>query len=123
MNSTNRRCRIYSQQEAINSVFYQQKLNHSACSRIFDKQLFRDLRFPEGALYEDLAIIYPLLCQVEKVALLESPMYYYMHRSGSIITTMTLRRTQVLDHLDRLEEQVAAEGLYNKYAKIMHQGP
>ena len=80
VNSTNRRCRIYSQQEAINSVFYQQKLNHSACSRIFDKQLFRDLRFPEGALYEDLAIIYPLLCQVEKVALLESPMYYYMHR-------------------------------------------
>lgn len=106
---SNRRCRIYSQQEAINSVFYQRKLNHSACSRIFDRLLFHELRFPEGALYEDLAIIYPLLCQVEKVALLESPMYYYMHRPGSIITTMTLRRTQVLDHLDRLEDQVAAE--------------
>jgi glycosyltransferase involved in cell wall biosynthesis len=103
------RCRIYTQEEAINSVFYQKQLNHSACSRIFETNLFRDLRFPEGALYEDLAIIYPLLRKVNKVALLKAPMYYYMHRPGSIITTMTLRRTQVLDHLEKLEEQVTAE--------------
>lgn len=103
------RCRIYSQQEAINTVFYQGDLNHSACSRIFETQLFDDLRFTEGALYEDLAIIYPLLCKVNKVALLKAPMYYYMHRAGSIITTMSLRRTQVLDHLEKLETQVSNE--------------
>ena len=103
------RCRTFTQEEAINSVFYQRKLNHSACSRIFETSLFKDLRFPEGALYEDLAIIYPLLRKVSKVALLKAPMYYYMHRKGSIITTMTLRRTQVLDHLEKLEKQVAAE--------------
>ena len=107
--SKNPRCRTYTQEEAINSVFYQRRLNHSACSRIFETSLFRDLRFPEGALYEDLAIIYPLLRKVEKVALLKAPMYYYMHRPGSIITTMTLRRTQVLDHLEKLEELVASE--------------
>ena len=32
-----------------------------------------------------------------------------MHRQGSIITTMSLRRTQVLDHLERIEEQVTDE--------------
>ena len=105
----NPRCTTYTQEEAINSVFYQKKLNHSACSRIFETQLFYDLRFPEGALYEDLAVIYPLLSKVNKVALLKAPMYYYMHRQGSIITTMSLRRTQVLDHLEKLEEQVTAE--------------
>ncbi|MBR5118992.1 MAG: glycosyltransferase family 2 protein [Muribaculaceae bacterium] len=103
------RCKIYSQEEAINTVFYQGELNNSACSRLFETQLFKDLRFPEGALYEDLAIIYPLLRKVEKVALLKAPMYYYMHRAGSIITTMSLRRTQVLDHLEKLEKQVAEE--------------
>jgi len=102
-------CKIYSQQEAINSVFYQRQLNHSACSRIFERRLFDDLRFPNGALYEDLAIIYPLLCKVDKMALLKAPMYYYMHRDGSIITTMSLRRTHVLDHLEKLETQVANE--------------
>ncbi len=102
-------CRIFSQEEAINTVFYQGELNHSACSRIFEKQLFDDLRFHEGVLYEDLAIIYPLLRKVEKVALLKAPMYYYMHRAGSILTTISLRRTQVLDHLEALEQQVAKE--------------
>lgn len=103
------RCTILTQEEAISSVFYQKKLNHSACSRIFETQLFNNLRFPEGMLYEDLAIIYPLLCKVEKVALINTPMYYYMHRQGSIITTMSLRRTHVLDHIERIEEQVTDE--------------
>lgn len=103
------RCKTYNQEEAINTVFYQGELNHSACSRIFERQLFDDLRFPEGALYEDLAIIYPLLRKVEKVALLKAPMYYYMHRTGSIINTMSLRRTHVLDHLEGLEQQVEKE--------------
>ncbi|MBO4723020.1 MAG: glycosyltransferase [Muribaculaceae bacterium] len=102
-------CKIFSQEEAINTVFYQGELNHSACSRIFEKQLFDDLRFTEGVLYEDLAIIYPLLRKVEKVALLKAPMYYYMHRTGSILTTMSLRRTHVLDHLEELEQQVSSE--------------
>lgn len=103
------RCTILTQEEAISNVFYQKKLNHSACSRIFETQLFNNLRFPEGMLYEDLAIIYPLLCKVEKVALINTPMYYYMHRQGSIITTMSLRRTHVLDHIERIEEQVTDE--------------
>ena len=103
------RCTILTQEEAISSVFYQKKLNHSACSRIFETQLFNNIRFPEGMLYEDLAIIYPLLCKVEKVALINTPMYYYMHRQGSIITTMSLRRTHVLDHIERIEEQVTDE--------------
>ncbi len=102
-------CIIYTQEGAIKSVFYQQRLNHSACSRIFETRLFNELRFPEGALYEDLAIIYPLLKMVDKVALIKAPMYYYMHRPGSIISTMSLRRTQVLDHLEALEQQVAVE--------------
>ncbi len=101
------KCKTYTQHEAINTVFYQGELNNSACSRIFERQLFHDLRFPEGALYEDLAIIYTLLRKVEKVALLKAPMYYYMHRKGSIITTMSLRRAQVLDHLEAIEDQVA----------------
>lgn len=103
-------CRTFSQQEAIMSVFYQHQLNHSACSRLFQASLFKSLRFPEGKLYEDLAIIYPLLRSVDAVALVSAPMYYYyMHRSGSIINTVTLQRTQVLEHLNNIMQQVEQE--------------
>lgn len=101
--------KLFSQAEAINSVFYQQELNHSACSRLFKASIFDGLRFPEGKLYEDLAVIYPILKKVDRVALISPAMYYYMHRTGSIIESMTLQRTHVLDHLESLEEQVADE--------------
>ena len=101
--------RTFTQEEAINSIFYQKELTHSACSRIFKTSIFDDIRFPKGVLYEDLAVIYPIMKKVDKVALIDPPMYYYMHRKGSIITTMTLQRTQVLDHLEALETQVAEE--------------
>ena len=101
--------KLFSQAEAINSVFYQQELNHSACSRLFKASIFDSLRFPVGKLYEDLAVIYPILKKVDRVALISPAMYYYMHRTGSIIESMTLQRTHVLDHLESLEAQVADE--------------
>lgn len=101
----------FTQEEAINDIYYQRQLTHSACSRIFDAHLFEDLRFPEGMLYEDLAISYDLLKKVTKVTYIKHgpPIYYYMHRKGSIINTMTLERTHVLNHLERIEQQVTQD--------------
>lgn len=99
----------FTQEEAIKSIFYQKELTHSACSRIFKATIFDNLRFPTGVLYEDLATIYPIMKKVDTVALIDPPMYYYVHRKGSIINTMTLQRTQVLEHLEALEKQVEEE--------------
>ena len=100
----------FTRDEAIDEIYYQRRLTHSACSRLFDARLFDGLRFPEGKLYEDLAISYDLLKKVTKVTYVDGPaLYYYMHRPGSIIATMKPERTHVLDHLERIEQQVAAE--------------
>lgn len=100
----------YSQDEAINEIYYQRRLTHSACSRVFDAKLFDNIRFPKGMLYEDLAISYDILKKATKITYCDCPpMYFYMHRSGSIINTMTLKRTHVLDHLERIEQQIAKE--------------
>lgn len=100
----------FTRDEAIDEIYYQRRLTHSACSRLFDARLFDGLRFPDGKLYEDLAISYDLLKKVTKVTYVDGPaLYYYMHRAGSIITTMKPERTHVLDHLERIEQQVATE--------------
>ena len=98
---------IFTRDEALKSIFYQQQLNHSACSRIFKASIFNDVRFPKGMLYEDLAVILPIMKQVESVALIQPATYYYMRRTGSITHTVSLRRTHVLDILDNIESQVA----------------
>ncbi len=99
----------FTQSEAIADVLYQRTLSCSACGRLLKRRLFGQLRFPKGLLYEDLAIIYPLLRQVHKVTHTDACTYCYTQREASITGHFTPRRTDVLDILDRLLRQVLAE--------------
>lgn len=100
---------IYSQDQAIKKVFYQDTLTNSACSRLFRASLFDQVRFPEGLLYEDLAVVYPLLQQVKKVAYTNHLVYYYRQHQSSITGHFTMQRTHVLDILESLEQRLAHE--------------
>ena len=100
---------IYSREQAIKKIFYQDTLTNSACSRLFRASLFDQVRFPEGLLYEDLAVVYPLLQQVKKVAYTNHLVYYYRQHQSSITGHFTIQRTHVLDILESLEQRLAHE--------------
>ena len=100
---------IYSQDQAIKKIFYQDTLTNSACSRLFRASLFDQVRFPEGLLYEDLAVVYPLLQQVKKVAYTDHLVYFYRQHQSSITGHFTIQRTHVLDILETLEQSLAQE--------------
>lgn len=100
---------VYTSDEAINDVFYQRRITNSACSRLFKASLFNNLRFPEGMLYEDLAVVYPLLRRANRVAFHPDVAYFYRRRASSILGLFTPERVHVLDILERLEVQVSAE--------------
>ncbi len=91
--------------EAIDAILYQDgRITGSACARLLRRQLFDTLRFPEGKLYEDLAIVYPLYSRaVAGVALSSAVVYgYRQKRSGSILNDFTPRRADVLNNLETL---------------------
>ena len=97
---------VYSQADAINAVFYQNRLDHTAWGRLYRRYLFEGVRYPVGRLYEDIAVIYPILLKVKKVVLIDAPLYYYLQRPNSIIGRFSPKRADVLDLLDMIEEQV-----------------
>lgn len=99
----------YAPREALERMFYQNTLTGSACSRIFKKSLFDGIRFPEGMLYEDLAIAYDLVNQANSVAHTQRKLYFYLHHEKSITGHFTPQRLQVLDILDNLEARIAHE--------------
>ena len=99
-------CQVYSQSEAINAVFYQDTLTNSACSRLYRSALWNDVRFPEGMLYEDLAVVYQVLKRTRCVVYEPTPLYFYRQRPSSITGTFTPERVHVLDILDDLEQTV-----------------
>ncbi|MBQ6166002.1 MAG: glycosyltransferase family 2 protein [Muribaculaceae bacterium] len=107
--STTGSIKCFSQQEAILAVLYQQGLTHSPWGRLFKASLFDGIRFPLGIIYEDLAIIYPLLRHCTTVASIAQPLYGYRQHQSNSMRVFSPRRTAVLDVCEQLEQQMQNE--------------
>ena len=107
----------YDQHEAILRVLYQQGLTHSPWGGLYKAALFREIRFPLGIIYEDLAIIYPLLKQCRCVATSGFVLYGYRQHASNSMRVFSPRRADVLDVCERLELQFTQED--TQYLKAM----
>ena len=98
--------RLLDQQQALLAVFYQQGLTHSPWGRLFRASLFDGIRFPLGIIYEDLAIIYPLLKRCSRVVTTSQVLYGYRQHQNNSMRVFSPRREAVLDVCERLERQM-----------------
>jgi len=94
----------YSPRQAIEDSLYQKRLLNAAWAKLFSKQLFNDIRFTTGILYEDLDLIYKLFDRCKCVVYTTEPVYIYRLRSNSLVTHFNARRLDVLDVVDRIEQ-------------------
>ena len=101
--------RAYSQSEALLAIFYQQGLTHSAWARIYRASLFDGIRYPVGQLYEDLAVIYPLLKKCDKVVKIPQVVYGYRQRESSILGHFSPKRADILNICEGLERHTLLE--------------
>lgn len=62
----------------------QRSLDPVVWNKIYKKEIFNDLRFTEGILYEDKEIMCKILYQ-KKILGLNKALYYYLQRQGSIM--------------------------------------
>lgn len=63
---------------------YKNKLDISAWAKLYRRELYSELKFPEGKIHEDQAVIPKIFYLADKVVLLEECYYYYRVRSDSI---------------------------------------
>lgn len=105
--SPHRQTRQFDQQQAILAVLYQQGLTHSPWGRLFKASLWQGIRFPLGIIYEDLAIIYPLLQRCHRVVSIGEVLYGYRQHQNNSMRVFSPRRTAVLDVGERLEKEMA----------------
>lgn len=57
----------------------------SSCCKLYDKSLFKTVRFPKGGLYEDNATTYKLIFQCKNIAVGFQEKYNYVMRENSIV--------------------------------------
>ena len=70
--------------EAIRRILYQ-SLPNGAQWRLYKREIFRELRFPFGYLFEDAATTHRAFMLAKKVALISARIYAYRVRSDSIV--------------------------------------
>ena len=89
--------------QAMVEVLYQKKLDHSACGKLYRRELFQGIRFTEGILYEDLDFFYRFIAKCRKLVFVDTHVYFYRRTPGSIINTWNKKRADVLDVTERIE--------------------
>jgi len=64
-------------------------IKNFAWDKLYKKELFETIRYPEGRCFEDIFTTYKLFAISEKIAEIKSPKYYYLMRGDSICGTNT----------------------------------
>lgn len=76
-----------------------------ACGKLYHFSLKEKLIFPEGYVHEDEFVTYKVLYGVERVVVIDAPLYLYVQRGGSITNSnYSLKR---LDKLLALNEAIS----------------
>lgn len=87
--------------------------------RIFRKELLVEnkIKFPEGQIFEDIAVI-PFVCALsKKSAYINEPFYHYVQRKGSSLNTVVYdkRLEDIYNALDILTQHFVKTKMYNEY--------
>ena len=107
--------RMINRKEAI-SMLVNDEQGFEVCTRIYRRNLFLDIRFPEGKYYEDVPVAYQIMQKADKIYIWNRPFYYYEKRCNSTTGTENYVRMNdlleneiwskkfVLQHYPELEE-------------------
>lgn len=56
---------------------------HSACTCLYEKSSFDNVRFPEGEVNEDYMLNYYIFKNLDKISFVNKPLYHYIRRENS----------------------------------------
>ena len=98
---------VFRKNEAIKTMFYQKNISCGAPGKLYKKQLFKDIRYPESTLFEDLATTYRIFDKCERITVNSEDKYYYLQRkSGIIRSKFTDRKLDIINITEEIVEYI-----------------
>lgn len=111
------RCWSCSGKEALANILYQKFRDVSASGLLIPTSLARKFLFPKGKYIEDLYTTYKYYLNVDNVAFVEVPLYYYFQRLGSIMhSNNTALILDMINASDLIVEKCGFDALLEKAA-------
>ena len=95
---------VLSQEEMVDNLATQAWYYIVAWNKVYRRKIFETLRYPEGYIHEDAAVIHRVIGACWRFVLIETPFYFYRQTSGSIMRQdISIQRSDNLTALaDRL---------------------
>ena len=93
---------------AIQYLIETNQIRQAVWDKVFRRELFIEVRFPDGYYYEDIRTTYRLIRAAKRVRLLPNIFYHYVQNEGSIVHVFSVK--------NRLDRWTASFELYNVFA-------
>lgn len=105
---------IYSSKQAIELMLYQKNINNSAWGKLYKKNLFDNIRFPEGKIYEDIPTTYKTFLLSNNICISNSKYYFYTKREDSISGHWSDKTLDIIENVLLMEEDLKKYNYYKK---------
>ena len=116
-------------EELAGRIFLWDHCDSSACDKLYRRELFDGIRYPEGKISEDIPVTYRLALRAQRVFLCDQPFYNYYHRSGSIskgagITEKSFHYSQhtavILEDIRKNHPAIASQAEFLRVHSLYH---
>ena len=75
----------FTSKQALEILLTKRLFHSNAWDKLYTKELFENIEYPKGRIYEDIATTYKLICKANGIVYCAYPGYNYLQRQGSLI--------------------------------------
>ena len=75
---------VLNSHDTLDKILYSEDFDVSAWAKLYKLELFKNIRYPKGRLFEDSATTYKLIDNANTIVLKSEPIYNYIMRNDSI---------------------------------------
>ena len=100
---------VIGSKEAVGRLLYDDGISVSSCAKLYKKEIWNEIRFPEGKIFEDVGIIHRTFLLAKIIVLGNETKYNYILRENSTTNdTFDRRQLDMLEMTDRMVQDVLA---------------
>lgn len=97
----------YSKKDALEKILIGHEINTSASMKLYKADLFLDIRYPKGKLYEDISTTYKTFLKTERIIYGDRSLYVYLCRDGSITKqSFSIKRLDAIENLKMMCDEI-----------------
>ena len=75
--------KVFNTEEALVQLFYQKRFDSSPCVKLYTSEIVKANPFPQGKIFEDLAVVYRYISMAKTIAWTSRVEYWYFTNIGS----------------------------------------